>query len=73
MMANTMQQTIGKTVAASFPAFCRLGLFLASTVLILPHVFGITGVECAQCVSDVLTLTCTIPLHRRILDGLKQS
>ena len=73
MMANTMQQTIGKTVAASFLAFCRLGLFLAPTVLILPHVFGITGVECAQCVSDVLTLICTIPVHRRILDGLKQS
>ena len=42
-------------------------------MLILPHVFGITGVECAQCVSDVLTLICTIPVHRRILDGLKQS
>lgn len=73
MMDNTMQQTIGKTVAASFLAFCRLGLFLAPTALILPHVFGITGVECAQCVSDVLTLICTIPVHRRILDGLRQS
>ncbi|MDN6554082.1 MAG: MATE family efflux transporter [Bifidobacterium mongoliense] len=71
MMSNMMQQTMGKTVIASFLALSRLGLFLAPAVLILPHVFGVTGVEMAQSVSDVLTFVVTIPLQRRVLMGLR--
>ncbi len=67
MMSNMMQQTMGKTVIASFLALCRLGLFLAPAVLILSRLIGVLGVQMAQSVSDVLTFVVTIPLQRRIL------
>lgn len=71
MMSNMMQQTMGMTGIASFLALCRLGLFLAPTVLILPHVFGVLGVQMAQSVSDVLSFLVTMPFQRFILHRLK--
>lgn len=70
MMSNMMQQTMGKTVIASFLAMCRLGLFLAPTALILSQLLGVLGVEMAQSVSDVLTFLVTIPLQRKVLRSL---
>lgn len=70
MISNSMQQTMGKTVIASFLALCRQGLFLAPAVLILPMFLGLFGVQIAQSISDVCTFLVTIPLQRRILAGL---
>ncbi|KAB8287025.1 MATE family efflux transporter [Bifidobacterium ramosum] len=71
MMGNMITQTMGKTGIASFLAVCRMGLFLAPVVLILPHFLGVLGVEMAQSVSDVLSCAVTIPVLRRILRGLR--
>ncbi|WP_169275241.1 MATE family efflux transporter [Bifidobacterium moraviense] len=71
MMGNMMSQTMGKTGVASFLAVCRMGLFLAPTVLVLPHVIGVLGVEAAQSVSDVLSFLVTVPFQRRLLEGLR--
>nr|WP_217624920.1 MATE family efflux transporter [Bifidobacterium miconisargentati] len=71
MMGNMISQTLGKTGIASFLAVCRTGLYLAPVVLVLPHVIGITGVEVAQTVSDVLTFATTVPFMRRILRQLR--
>lgn len=71
MMSNMMQQTIGMTGIASFLALCRLGLFLAPVVLILPYFFGVLGVQMAQSVSDVLSFVVTIPFQRHILRRLR--
>jgi putative MATE family efflux protein len=70
MMSNMMQQTIGKTVIASFVAVCRLGLFLAPAALILAHCFGVPGVQMAQSVSDIISFIVTVPLQARILRSL---
>ena len=71
MMGNMSTQTMGKTGIASFLAVCRMGLFLAPAVLILPHFFGVLGVEMAQSVSDVLSFAVTIPVQRKILRELR--
>lgn len=70
MISNSMQQTMGKTVVASFLALCRQGLFLAPIVLVLPGFIGLLGVQLAQSVSDVCTFLVTIPLQRRVLAEL---
>ncbi|WP_300745952.1 MATE family efflux transporter [uncultured Bifidobacterium sp.] len=70
MMSNMMQQTMGRTVIASFVAVCRLGLFLAPAVLILAHLFGVPGVQAAQSVSDIISFIVTVPLQARILRSL---
>lgn len=70
MMSNMMQQTIGKTVIASFVAVCRLGLFLAPAALILAHCFGVPGVQAAQSVSDIISFIVTVPLQVHILRSL---
>ncbi|MBT1172039.1 MATE family efflux transporter [Bifidobacterium sp. MA2] len=67
MMGNMISQTLGQTGIASFLAVCRTGLYLAPIVLILPHFLGVTGVEAAQAVADVLTFVTTIPFMRHIL------
>nr|WP_217625339.1 MULTISPECIES: MATE family efflux transporter [Bifidobacterium] len=72
MMGNMSTQTMGKTGIASFLAVCRMGLFLAPAVLILPHFLGVLGVEVAQSVSDTLSFAVTIPFQRRILRGLSR-
>lgn len=72
MMGNMSTQTMGKTGVASFLAVCRMGLFLAPAVLILPHFLGVLGVEMAQSVSDVLSFAVTVPFQRRILRELSR-
>ena len=67
MMGNMISQTLGQTGIASFLAVCRTGLYLAPIVLVLPHLIGVTGVEAAQSVADVLTFATTIPFMRHIL------
>ncbi|KFJ05634.1 MATE efflux family protein [Bifidobacterium thermophilum] len=73
MMSNMMQQTMGRTVIASFVAVCRLGLFLAPAALILARIFGVPGVQVAQSVSDILSIIVTVPLQARILRSLGES
>ena len=70
MISNMMQQTMGKTVIASFVAVCRLGLFLAPAALILAHCFGVPGVQMAQSVSDIISFIVTVPLQVHILRSL---
>lgn len=67
MMGNMISQTLGKTGIASFLAVCRTGLYLAPIVLVMPHLLGVTGVEAAQSLADILTFVTTIPFMRHIL------
>ena len=62
VLCNMMLQTIGETGKASLIAIARSGLFLIPSILILVSSFGLSGVETAQLVADVLTLLLTIPL-----------
>jgi len=67
IMSNMMFQTIGKAVRASFLAVARQGLFFIPVVLILPHFFGLFGLEIAQAVSDVISFALCVPLQLHLL------
>ena len=73
MYSNMMFQTAGMSVRANFLAASRRGIFFIPLILILPHYFGITGVEAAQAVADICTFLLTLPILVYTLRQLKQS
>ena len=62
VMSNMMLQSIGKGVKATITASARNGLCFIPMILLLPKLFGLTGVEISQTVADVLALFVTVPL-----------
>ncbi len=69
--SNMMLQTIRMSGRASLLASARQGLFFIPLILILPHFFGLIGVEVCQTVCDVLTLILTIPLTLPVLSAMR--
>jgi len=70
IMSNMMQQSMGRTVPATFLSVARQGLFFIPMVLILPPLLGIVGMQMAQSAADVLTLLCAIPIQLSVLKSL---
>jgi len=62
MMANMMMQTCRKTIRANILAASRQGLFFIPLIFVLPYFYGLFGVEICQAVSDIISLTVTIPI-----------
>ena len=60
--ANMVTQTCRMPIRANILAAARQGLFFVPLILVLPHHFGLLGVEISQPVSDVVTLLVTLPL-----------
>ncbi len=71
VMTNMMLQSIGRGVKASITASARNGLFFIPAILILPMIFGLTGVEITQSVADVFTFGISIPFVLTELKRLK--
>lgn len=69
--ANMMFQSIGKSLIASILASLRSGVFFIPIILILPRIIGLTGIECAQTVADLLTTFTSIPFVIHFLRELK--
>ena len=69
--ANMMFQSIGKNGVATFLAMLRSGLFLIPTLLVLSVMLGLTGIEIAQTVADILTFMVSVPFVIRFLKKLK--
>jgi putative MATE family efflux protein len=65
--SNMMFQSIGRSKEASFMAMLRSGLYYIPSLLILPLFLGLTGIECAQMVSDILTTLTCIPFVVRFM------
>ena len=65
--ANMRFQSIGRSKEASFMAMLRSGLYYIPSLLILPLFLGLTGIECAQMVSDILTTLTCIPFVVRFM------
>lgn len=65
VFANMLFQSMGRAWRASFLAVCRQGLFFIPLVFILPHYYGLIGLEATQMVSDVIAFVCSaaIMLH----------
>lgn len=73
VMCNMMLQSIGKGLKASIVASARQGLCFVPLILILPRFFGLTGVEICQAVSDVLTLTISVPIGFSVIREMKKA
>ena len=56
--ANMLFQSMGKSWRASLMAVCRQGIFFIPLVWYLPRHLGLTGVECSQPLSDVISFVC---------------
>ena len=69
--SNMMTQSIGKTIPATFLAVARQGIFFIPTVLILPKFLGFFGVQITQCVSDLLSFACAVPIQLRVMGEMK--
>lgn len=53
-------QALGRGKEAAFLSLARQGLFLIPAILILPNLFGMTGIILAQPLADLLTVILTI-------------
>ena len=62
VISNMMLQSIGKGVKASITASARSGIFFIPLILILPRLFDLLGVEMTQAVSDILSISVSLPL-----------
>ena len=65
--SNMMFQSIGRSKEASFLAMLRSGLYYIPLLLLLPLLLGLTGIQCAQMVSDLLTTLTSIPFVVRFM------
>lgn len=59
---NMMFQSVGESGKASFLAALRSGICFIPLILILPYLFGLTGVQTAQTGADLLTFAISLPL-----------
>lgn len=67
---NMLFQSVGKGGRATFLAATRSGLFFIPTILLLSWFLGLTGIECAQAVADVLAAIVTAPIVVSFLRSL---
>ena len=70
-MSNMMEQSIGRTVPATFLSTARQGIFFIPAVLLLSHLFGLMGLQMAQSVADFCTLLCALPIHFHVLKTME--
>ena len=70
VMANMCTQSIGYGFSSTVISSARQGIFLIPSVLILPALFGITGLQLAQPAADVLAFILAAVIMRRVLKKL---
>lgn len=61
-LANMLTQTIRKPMRANLVAAARSGLFFVPLIVILPHFFGLLGVEMCQTWADVCAFALSVPI-----------
>ena len=67
VMSNMMMQSMGLVAPATFLAVARQGFFFIPLVLILSSLFGLSGIQMTQCIADLLTFLCAVPLQLMVL------
>ncbi|MBR2043081.1 MAG: MATE family efflux transporter [Clostridia bacterium] len=72
IMGNMIMQNLGMVIRATFLATARQGIFFIPLVLILPALFGETGLQATQCCADLLTAICAIPIAVSVVKYLKK-
>ena len=68
--SNMLFQSVGKSGRASFLSSLRSGLFFIPLIIILPRVLGLTGIQVAQPISDVLAFIISVPMVLAFLRSL---
>ena len=58
--------------SATLLALCRNGIFYIPLILLLPGLFGLTGIELTQPLAGVLTLLVSIPFQRAFFKELRR-
>ena len=71
MYTNMMMQTIRKPLQANVLAASRNGLFFIPLIIILPHFFGLLGVEMCQAWADLLSFLLAVPIAVNGFTALK--
>lgn len=72
IMCNMLFQSTGKTAPASVMASARQGLCLIPCILILSRLFGLRGLQVAQCTSDFMSFILAIILLLYYMKNLKR-
>ena len=62
MTSNMMMQTCRKPLKANLLSAARRGLYFIPLIIVLPHYFGLLGVEMCQAWSDVFSFLTTVPV-----------
>ena len=62
VLTNMLMQTIRKPIRANIVAAARSGLFFIPLIFILPHFFGLLGVEMCQAWADFCSFAVAIPI-----------
>ena len=71
-ISNMMLQTIRMSGKAVLLASARQGLFFIPLILVLPQLWGLTGVEVTQAISDVLTFLLAVPLTASVIREMRR-
>lgn len=61
VICNMTFQSLGKKVRAVLLSCCRQGIFFIPWILLLPKLWGLTGVELTQAAADASTFLFSIP------------
>ncbi|MCF0176173.1 MAG: MATE family efflux transporter [Bacteroidales bacterium] len=68
--SNMTLQTSARTIPANILAACRNGIFFIPLIIILPHFFGLLGVEMCQSICDFLSFLVGLVLMVRYFRSL---
>lgn len=71
-ICNMMMQNLGRVFKASYLSMARQGLYFIPLVFALNLAFGLTGIELAQPLSDMITFVTSIPLQISLLKELEK-
>lgn len=67
---NMLLQNINYTWQATFLSMCRQGICFLPAVFIAPWLWGLTGLEAAQAIADVMTFIIALPFVIKIIKEL---
>lgn len=72
VLTNMMLQSTGKGIWATLVASARQGFFFIPLIIVLPMLFGITGLEITQTISDIFAFILALPVAIYYMKKFKQ-
>lgn len=72
IMTNMIMQNLGFAFKATFLSIARQGIFFIPLVIVLPRLFGETGLAMTQSIADLLAVTVSLPMAISVSRYLKK-